>query len=407
MTLIDAAFWTKILLRLSIFVVIGIVGGYYGYTYLTREQVTPRAIFKPDYLCGNLPALSIPSLKGYDLTKVDVQTSNVSQQLDLPPIAYVYQFDVRGELPNASTLAENTAKIFGMENATFTRTSDKYTWEDKVLKRRLIVDRATLNFDYDYDLTKLPKAPNVNLPNQAFKVIPAAQDFLDRAGLNQFDFLGTSDPFTYGVVITKEGKIKEVQSTNDAQLIRIDFQKQTTALQYDKRILNPNFARPATIDFVNYLNPDAIKDDANRVTISAPRVSTSNNTGNVQMYIQNPNAQFLATALFKMSVRNWKIVTLPCGTYPIYSPSDAINLIKEGKGSLVHIATTGGDRLNSDGVPQISSLVINSVQLAYLETPERQSLLQPIFVATGKANFVDNQQGEFGIYVSAIQSSGN
>ncbi len=400
MTLIDAAFWTKIGLRLGIISLVLFVGGYYAYLAITWSSIPQSEIFKPDYACGILPELQIQQIAGTDLRNVSISVEAEKTTLtDLPPIAYIYKIDIRGQTFTTQQRASAIAQALGFRNAATIPTDSAgrtYTWTDTTTGRILEVDTATLNFNFTYDLSKLPvagKAPSSQVAQQSAEAILRTIGVFDSS-------VSEGTKLVYPITLNNN-QIKEARSIQDAQLIRVDFQKSTTALRYDKRILTPTFPKTLPIDFIKYLDTvvNSIQPE-NLKEYKAQRVSQTPITGNLQVYVQGTTENKINA--FRIVSRNWETETLPCGTYPIIQSADSIRLIKEGFGKLVYATERNGDRLDEHAVPQISSINILSIKLAYLETFDRQEYLQPIFVAEGEAIFTNGSQGFAGIYVPAI-----
>jgi hypothetical protein len=400
MSLIDAAFWTKIVIRLSIIAIVFIFGGYYGYVYLTMQTRTPNQIFKADMACGLLPELNIQAIQGVDLSKINVKVEAESSALpNTPPIAYVYRVDIEGENFTTRPAAEALAGQLGFQPKQPEQTTPLYIWRDSLTSKSLKVDAATLNFDYSYELNTLPTVPNLKLPPSLSQSPEVAIRFLSTIGRYSNEFR-EGKVFTYPVVMNGE-QVSEKQSLQEAQLVRVDFQKSTTALQYDKRILNPAFAQSNKINFIDYIKPETRIDEANLTKFTAPRVGQTPITGNVQVYIAGTGDP--KKEIFRVFYRNWETEEIPCGTYPIITPSDATRLIKEGQGKVVYMVERGGNRLDGHQLPAVREISIFTVQLAYLETAVPQKFLQPIYVAEGEVIFENGVPGNVGIYIPAIE----
>lgn len=407
MSLIDAAFWTKIVLRLVMIVVVVVVGGYYGYLLITWANPQQANIFKADLKCGLIPEPVITGIRDIDLTNTTISVEAETSALPIvPKIAYVYKIDVAGQTFTSEPRARQLAQLLGFPDSFSTPSPTQYRFRDAKDLRTLNIDIATLNFDYTLDGNKIPKVPNTNLPSLNTST-SVASGFLSGLGLYNDEFT-EGKVFSYPITLSRNGDIDtstEVRSLQEASLVRIDYQKATIALQYDRRIENPLFARPNPVDFIEYLDkinnpiqPEFLK------KFTAPRVSTNPVTGNVQIYIASTEKTGdQKYPVYKATIRNWKTEEFPCGTYPIIQPSDALRAIKEGQGKLVYLNEKNTDRLNMGTLPKIRGLSIFTVQLAYYEPFDRPEFLQPIYIASGEVSFEGGKVGTFGIYIPAIE----
>lgn len=401
MTLSDAVFWSKVVARLLLFSAILLVGGYYGYQYWVSISTPQSVIFQPDNACGLLPNLEIEQLPGVDVSGAQIKVESISSALpDVPFIAYVYRIDSKGETFATQNRALEIAEAFRFKPDSYTKPSpDKYQWRDEYLLRTLTIDAASLNFTLQKDQTTIPGIPNNNLPSK-IRAVEVAKTMLT-AGKVLTDDLSNAEAFVYPVIY-KNGVPSEVSAIENAQLVRVDLQKKTKVLYFDRRILKTGFTTPSRIDFVQYLKtpPQGNESEYYR-EYTAPRVGKTPYTSNVQVYIHNQNGG-IENGAFYIYYQNWNTEEFPCGTYRIIPPSEAVKKIGEGKGKIVLLTEKGGDTLLPHSVQKVTEIEIFKIQLAYYETPEQQNFLQPIYVATGQVKFSDTTLGEIGIYIEAI-----
>jgi hypothetical protein len=418
MSLIDAAFWTKIVLRIALIAVVFVVGGYYGFVIITWTNPDPKKIFEPAYGCEVvLPEPSITDVYDIDLTKIQVAVETAASAIQttttgiskFPPLVYVYRLDISGQNFGTAKQATEISKALKFPQIDPARpSSTQYAWRDDILGRSLLIDTSTLNFDYTHDLNRLPRIPNLNLPS--IPLAPSiATTFLATVGLSNRDFT-EGKTFAYPVNITKRQDgtevISEARSLQEASLVRVDFQKATVALQYDKSKIN-QFGQQGKVNFIDFLDTTKFNiQEENLVRYTFPRVAQTPVVGNVQVYLQALKKAENQDTAYRMVFRNWVLEPIPCGTYPIIEAADALRLIKEGKGKVVYLTERGGDRIQKRTLPPVTEVNVFTVELAYLETFERQEYLQPIYVAEGEVTFNDGRVGNIGIYIPAIASFG-
>jgi len=402
MTLLEAAFWTKIFSRVFIVGVVLFVVGYYVYMAVYRSVAGNNRVFKPDFACGTLPPVRMPPSE-YNTAGIEIKIEAEKEALpDIPPIAYVYKLDIMGEVFSTRQKAETIAKQLGFKDYPPQKPKDtEYLWQDPINRRFLKMDTSTLNFQYNYVEGVVPPIPNINLPPIA-QAPMYAKNILSRLGLYTKD-LDTGKVYTYANTISGVN-IAETSSLQTAHTVRVDFQKSAVLLRYDKRILTANLKSiPDFLKFADSENHDIEERYLKEYT--ALRVSSKPYTGNISVYLKGQTGDLLET-LQRIDYNNWKIETLPCGTYPIARPSEALVALKGGRGSLAYIYEKYGDRLSNARVPNIKSISIFTMKLVYLETEERQSFLQPIYLAEGEAKLENGTVGYVGFYIPAVRKLG-
>ena len=183
----------------------------------------------------------------------------------------------------------------------------------------------------------------------------------------------------------RNGKSYLSKSLDDAQLVRVDFQKVNPLLIYSKSILSPTFSTSSQIDFVGFIALALKKGDADTsfAKFYARRVGQTPNTANVQIYLRDQNGT-PANSLQQLVYNNWKVESTPCGTYLIIRPSDAISKIAKGEGTIVYLIEKGGDPLQPSTTQTVKDVNLYDMELVYYEANRIQPYLQPIYVATGE-----------------------
>ena len=256
MTLTETVFWTKIVSKFAIFGVVLIVVGYYGYMYVLTITRTPDQVFRANYKCGALPQITIEAQPNatYGTAAIRVEALSSSLPNDkVPLITYVYKTDVRGETFETRDMAYNLATDLDFKTPVqHVSGSTIYTWKDPTIhKSTLTVNTDTLNFTYARAESVLPVIPNLNLPATTFRAPEFASNYLRALGLFSGDF-ANGKSFAYPVVM-RNGKSYLSKSLDDAQLVRVDFQKVNPLLIYSKSILSPTFSTSSQIDFVGFI----------------------------------------------------------------------------------------------------------------------------------------------------------
>lgn len=403
MTLTETVFWSKIFSKIFVGMIGAVIIGYYGYLYIQAIRRTPDDIFKPSYKCGQLPEITIEGQEGasYGQAQIYVEALRTSIK-DVPRITYVYKISNEGETFQTRDSAKYLAGHMGFEKDNFTRVpgSTVYTWRSDINKSTLRVDTSTLNFTFLKDDSQLPSAPNLQLPATLYRAPEYAKNYLSSLGRFTADYAGQK-PQSYPVIMRNQ-KPYVAQSIDDAQLIRVDFQKEDPLLVYQKSILSLTGFSGA-VAFETWYDKAAagLTPDPQYQIFKARRVGKTPNISNVQVYMRNISGD-PANGLQQVIFNDWKVVEKPCGTYPIIQPADVITEISKGAGTIVSLRENTGDPLQPQQTQPLREIRLYQLEIAYYETPTLQPYLQPIYVATGEVTFENGAKGEIAVYVAAI-----
>lgn len=407
MTLTETVFWSKIATKFTGAFVVLLVVGYYAYLYVLTITTTVDQVFRPNNKCGVLPQITIEAQEGASYGNATFQVVALSSSLPdnfqkAPLITYVYRTDVKGETFETRDFAYSIAEDLKFKTAVeHAAGSTVYVWKNPELKSNLTFNTDTFNFTYTRDVSVLPKVPNNDLPATTFRAPEFAANYLRAIGLYTGE-LATGRSFAYPVIMSA-GKPYLAKSLDSAQLVRVDFQKVTPLLFYDKAVTSPTYNSPTLIDFVAFIDL-AKKKTSNDLIYEkffARRVGKTPETANVQVYMRNQNGQ-PAEGLQQLVYNNWKIDEIPCGTYLVTRPSAAIKKISNGEGTIVYLISKGGDPLQPKTTEKPRDINLYNLELAYYEANNVQAFLQPIYVATGEVVFENGARGDIAIYVPAI-----
>ncbi len=396
MKLIEAVFWSKLAIKgiLGLFLVI--ILGYYSYKTFIYRPPAPAEIFIPDYGCGPLPEANFPSLhiNINDLTPEIVATQTV--KIKVPPIAYVYKIPTTGETFSTKTKAKQLANILQFPADAFTKPNPiTLKWEDKTLKRKLLINTSDFSLIYSYDYSVYPKIPNKKIPATT-SATAIAKQLLSSLGLATTD-VTNSRTHVFPVAFPTENSIKVVDALLEAQAIKIDFQRPVTILKYPRFILRN---RPEKrINFTRFID---LSEGTENSVYSTYTVTTTPYIGNIRVYIKS-NSTNPIQGLLRLEYKHFRIDNIPCGTYPIIKPDTAITYIKQNKANVVAVVNKKDKLNNLDPIPPIDRIIITQIELAYYEPYKPGGFLEPVYVVTGDIQFSDKQQGEVVFYVPAIE----
>ncbi|WKZ23876.1 MAG: hypothetical protein QY312_03900 [Candidatus Dojkabacteria bacterium] len=405
MTLTETVFWTKAASKfVGVFVVLIIVG-YYAYLYVISITRTPDQVFRADFRCGELPKVEIEAQESTEFGNASIQVVALGPSLPndrVPLITYVYKIDVKGETFETRDLAYSLARDFNIRtDVQHAAGSTIYQWKDPAKRSTLTVNTDTLHFSYIREDAVLPAVPNLQLPATVFRAPEYAGNYLRALGLYTNDF-AKGKSFAYPVTMVN-GQPVLAKSLDVAQLIRVDFQKVNYSLVYDRAVLSPTFDAARGIDFVGFIDLMKKKGEDNPAYIKfeSRRVSRTPETANVQIYIRSQGGH-PSDGIQQLHYNNWKVEEVPCGTYPIIRPADAISKISQGEGTIVYAIEKGGDPLQPRTSAPLKEINLYNLELAYYEPNRIQPYLQPIYVASGEVVFENGARGDIALYVPAI-----
>jgi hypothetical protein len=405
MSLTETIFWSKIASKVLVVVLVFIVGGYYGWLYYKSLTTPPEARFAASYKCGALPELNIVAQPGVSYGNATISIQAVKSTLPLVPIiSYVYKIDVTGETFETRDKAYRLATQLGFDKDAVVKEpgSTTYTWNDRKRMAQLKVDTATLNFTYSHNDSVLPKVPNLKLPPTLFRAPDIARSYLSGIGRFTPEF-ASGQSFSYPVLL-RNNVVTSSASIDAATLVRVDFQKSVSLLVYNQAILSPTYMLPAGgIDFESWYTSALPGEEAkkNFSAFQTRRVGQTPVTANVQVYISDQDGD-PETGVHQMIYNNWNTESKPCGTYPIYTPSDALTKIALGEGKITYLKETHGDPLGTAPTKPMKEIRLYEMNYYYYESNTVQRFLQPIYVAQGEVTFEDGSRGEIAVYIPAI-----
>jgi hypothetical protein len=92
------------------------------------------------------------------------------------------------------------------------------------------------------------------------------------------------------------------------------------------------------------------------------------------------------------------------GTYPLKPGSLALTEVQQGQGKILSLKTKSGFETNFNPENPIKAVNINSIELIYYESLEKQDYFQPIYLFSGSATLEDDTVLEASLYLPAVSS---
>ena len=399
MRLVEAVFWSKLIIKAVVGGILLFVGGYYFYKFFIYSPPAPTEIFIPDYGCGTITIPQIPKLDIQLSDLVPEVTASQAISIKLPPIAYVYKIPFVGETFSTKTKAKQLASLLSFIPEHFSKPNPiTLQWRDKATKRTLTINTRTFSFTYSYDFSKYPKVPNQQIPATS-SAPELANQILSTLGLQTED-LANGRTLVYPVLFTDAKNHHMVDALIKAQAVRVDYQRPRIILKFDDRILR---ARPQKrINFEKYIDLD--EKSKHTRTYKTFTVTASPYSGNVRVFLKANNYDVLK-GLLRLEYNYLPIDSVPCGTYPIIKPEAAIAKIKEGQAAIVALVDKTDKLTNLQNIPPVKNILISRIELNYLEPTHSGSFLIPVYVVYGDIKFTNGNLGEIVFYVPAIEKT--
>ena len=426
MTLTEAAYWSK---RFG--VVIGIFIGIIVIVLLVIFYA-PKNSAPAEYLTANCACtdkkdtfisqkLNIPSLELGSGSELVFQVETASGQIDsLPDIVNVYAFDNPGQSLNSQLQATEIANNLGFNpDGIIRKDENTYVWLDTSRNRTLEIDARTMNFTMtasaDY-IRNISSSQNVPSDSEAYSL---AANALRQANLLDDDYTDedTSLKDKYYIDINPDGTYSEASSSGEADLIRIDFKRRKSMISILETIENSeSMISSLEKKLINVDSDYTFVESEEEVVYDGDRIKLYNFStdvtyenpmkANISVYVgpkdSNEDADTIEN-IYRIEYINWPIQEYPCGTYELISPSEAIQKIQDGEGSLVSlIPKDDADTVVSYQTKTVKKFIIHLVTIAYYEPTEETEFLQPIYVVSGDAYLENDETANFVYYVPAI-----
>jgi hypothetical protein len=98
----------------------------------------------------------------------------------------------------------------------------------------------------------------------------------------------------------------------------------------------------------------------------------------------------------------WELETTTQATYPIITVAEAWAAINRREGVISDVVSKESDRFESYSPVQVDKIFINNIYLAYYESYDYQTYLQPMYVFSGTYTARGSEGGEITMYYPAI-----
>jgi hypothetical protein len=412
MTLTEAAFWTK---RFG--VIAGVVVLVVGIMAIILT-IDPQEEMPPQYMTANfactetreefLPyALEIPSLELANGSEMvfDIQTD--SGKIDsLPNIINVYEFDN----PTQSLNSQANAKIIANRldfnpDAIVKNGTISYSWTDNIYHRELEVQAKNLNFtmttdpDYIKSITRKTSVPSES------EAKSLAVNFLRSNNLLEEDYSNGSPKTTY-IRIDTDGSFIEAASASEADLIRVDLQRNKSMITIQANIVGADQMVASLTNKLGTPNEESTILNDERIdiyTFNTPITFLNVNKSNISVYVGAEDEEKEGNKnIYQVDYTNWPIESDACGTYELISPATAIEKVQAGEGSLIYLNELNGDSVIDYTPRTVKKFTIQYVNLTYFETEGEQRFLQPQYIISGEAILEGDLKADFDFAYPAI-----
>jgi len=337
MSLTDTAFYTRRAINWGILGVIAYILLRIFWSILVTLFMIffPPTAAPPNHAFGKLPAVKFPTVATpsatltYQLQTIEGDVPKAS------PSANVYFMPKTAPNLLALTGAQDFAGRLSFDTTPIQESKNIYRFNDpELLLRRLRFDIVSGNFILRYGFEQDPSVfteRNLPLPDT---VTTEAENLLQSYDLFKSDLSAGTPTVTFWKL--KGSQLISTTSMSQADAVRVDFFRAAIG---DMNVLppNPNEA-PVTIIF-------------------------SGSANNKKRILQ-------------LAYTYWPIDLTTAATYPLIPSSQAWQILQSGGGYIARYPTGG------------NSAVVRNVYLAYYDSYDPQTYLQPIFVFEGDNGFM-------------------
>jgi len=295
--------------------------------------------------------------------EVILDTPNGKLPTNLPDRMKVYKFKPQqySYLAGTNTIEEARKLGFTEENLISDLKGTVYSWKNSVTSSTLTIDINSRKLKLETNLTgkasyftsgSIDKETAVATAKQKLTSIYRFNDDLYPKGTQEVALANFSG-----------NRIKEATETNRAQIAMVDFYR--------------------SVEDFPILGEDPSK--------GLLRIVVRKQSGKL-----NPMDNPLIEADY------WEIESTTKSSYPIISVKQAWDSVSEGKGIITSVEPKNLDAFENYSPVQIDKIYIDEISLAYYETPEYQTHLQPIYVFSGTYNTRGSEGGTITIYYPSI-----
>lgn len=419
MTLTEAAHWSKRfgviggiiagIMIIAITIILNINANRDPGDFLTPNYACTD--FKDDFLKYKLSINSLPLAQGSDLI---FELATESGKVDsLPRVVNVHKFNIAGQSLNSQGEAKIIAEKLGFNPSTLQRKgAAEYIWFDTKTFRSLTVQARNLNFQMKTDFSRIGAIDtSATLPTDN-EAISLASTFLRSKGMLFEDYFKMTPQVVY-VNIQPNGSFSQAKSRSDAELIRIDLYRQKPLISVRSDMQDAKLIKESLERKLFKSTTDSIVTEKGRVDIYNfdTIVAYENpNKPNISVYIgprndrdkqQDMNGRYV----YGVDFTYWPVDPSSCGTYQLLPPQTALELVQQGKGSLIYLNEKNGDDVSTYIPRKVNKFVIYTITLGYYEPITETKFLQPIYIISGEATLSTGIIGKFHYYVPAIDYS--
>jgi hypothetical protein len=318
----------------------------------------------PNVLYGQLPKLNFESRRVFNTQiEFELNTRGGLLPVNFPKKMVVYKFQEPKFSYLAGKNAEEHAAVLGFNDNDLISNlkSDLFEWRDLITTSRLTIDLNTNKLNVT---TQMDKIADQLYDNKVDK------NRLDQNVATLFEKIGRFDDsykigskkITYGRVLGS--KILEATDKEPSNVVRVDI-------------------------FRNIGKYPILSDD--------PR------EGNLNIIVGKNSRQPDPLNNPIVNAYYWEIDPDDSATYPISFISDVWNEVRNGNGVLSGVYLKNKNPFEPYEQVHIERILINDIYLAYLDTKENQTFLQPIYVFEGNFSARGSKGGDVVIYYPAIQ----
>jgi hypothetical protein len=347
-----------------------IVGSYYLFAYILLPGSINliKAIFTkktpPNPIYNQLDQLEFVKKKINNENPTYVlNTPNAKLPTNLPLTMKVYKFKPQQYSYLAGKNASAEAAVLGFTDSDLRSdlSGDVYSWRNSRTMSTLTININSRELDLDTDLNGKSSNFNKGSISKETALVSAINTMSSIYRFNDDLYPKGTQNIKLGYYIGN--KVYETDDQAEAQLALVDFYR--------------------SIEEYPILGPDPSK--------GLMRIVVSKNS-------KNPNP--LNNPILEANY--WEIETETKSMYPIIKIGEAWDMVLNNKAVITQVTPKKSNPFDTYYPVSVEKIMIDSIYLAYYETPKYQTYLQPIYVFSGTFTTRGTEGGDIVLYFPAV-----
>lgn len=320
----------------------------------------------PNPIYGQLPPIQFQETELTNRPRYELNTTSGGLPTDIPEKITVYEYDNNTFSFSAGKNAQDDALVLGFtdENLTSNLETDIYTWRkpQEQSSLRIIINTRELELSTNLISQADRFSPGSITANSALNNAESIIEQINRLD----DRLYRAGDRTVSLGKYVGQLIVETTTSIDAQLARVDFFRSIGTGRNEYPILGPDPKK-----------------------------------GLIHMILGSSGRGFQVLVLEAYA---WSIDTQSNASYPIISVREAWQQITSNNGVVSNVKPTNVSPFTNVATARVDRVLVNDIYIAYYDSEELQTYLQPVYVFEGNYTNTTGETGEITVYFPAIDA---